>query len=195
MLTRFVSGAVQYYKVTIARSLQTNRQLGASRKRGSFFLSPGDRARGHSVTGYVFRFRLHLCRVISGGLGKLRYRWEIRQHARAATVEISDERYPTMEKAYAAGVPVLTAWQRGERKSAGPGERQEGTSLHQAALKHQELAPCWEPVELAPCPTPITYRPRPSIWLVGDLASRLRTIEVACSRCDRRGRVTSPIGS
>ena len=59
-------------------------------------------------------------RVVCDGVGKLRYRWEIRQHARAATLEISAERYPTMEKAYAAGVPVLAAWQRGERKKTDP---------------------------------------------------------------------------
>ena len=56
-------------------------------------------------------------RVVCDGVGKLRYRWEVRQPIKWKAVEISEERYPTMEKAYAAGVPVLAAWLRGERKS------------------------------------------------------------------------------
>ena len=52
--------------------------------------------------------------------GKLRFRWEIHQQGVLQPVEISIERYPTMEKAHAAGLPIVGLWQRGERVAPAP---------------------------------------------------------------------------
>ena len=70
-----------------------------------------------------------ILRVVSDGGGRLRYRWEIRQPAKWRAVEVSADRYATMEKAYAAGTSVLAAWQRGKRKIPEPAKVEREPSL------------------------------------------------------------------
>ena len=65
---------------------------------------------------------LFLLWVSGDALGKLRFRWEIRQQVPLKTVEVSEERCPTMAKAHAAGFPILRLWQRGKRLPAAPAQ-------------------------------------------------------------------------